>query len=165
MLRRLENTSAFLWFDASMNETPSTPPAEEKSPLKSKTIWLNGAALLSMLIPAVREFLEANPVEFVSFLTALGVVVRFVTSGKVRLFGLSNSAANLLVLAITGLAAFSLLTSCADYRVTGSAYYRDADSGAKGGMRFLPGAPPLPFFRVPIETENGSGLVEIRAEK
>jgi hypothetical protein len=119
-----------------------------------------------MAIPAVRDWLVANPVEFVSFLASLGVVVRFLTSGKISLFGtMSNGASNLLVLAITGLGAFSVLslTSCG-MEFEGSAYYRD-ESGAKGGVRIVPGAPPLPFFRVPVETESGRGEVEIRATK
>ena len=59
---------------------------ETKHPLASKTVWLQIVTVLSLLVPAVREWLVANPVEFVSVLAAANVIVRFVTRGKVSVF-------------------------------------------------------------------------------
>lgn len=54
---------------------------------QSKTILVNLLALLSMAVPAVREWVEKNPVEPVAAFVALGVILRFVTSGKIAVFG------------------------------------------------------------------------------
>ncbi len=54
---------------------------------QSKTVWLNVLALLSMAVPAVREWVEKNPVEPMAVLSALNLLVRFVTSGKISIFG------------------------------------------------------------------------------
>ena len=54
---------------------------------QSKTILVNLLALLSMAVPAVREWVAKNPVEPVSAFVALGVILRFVTSGKISIFG------------------------------------------------------------------------------
>lgn len=51
----------------------------------SRTLWINVVALLSMLVPAVRDWLAANPVEFASALGAINVLLRFVTLGKYQL--------------------------------------------------------------------------------
>lgn len=51
----------------------------------SRTLWINVAALLSLLVPAVRDWLTANPVEFTSALGAINVLLRFVTVGKYQL--------------------------------------------------------------------------------
>lgn len=87
-----------------------------KSPLKSKTIWLQIVAVLSVLIPPVQEWMAANPVEFVSVLGALGVVVRFATSGKVSMFadgdGGSGGSSLPLIVALTAGAAVLSLPSC-----------------------------------------------------
>lgn len=64
---------------------PKTPTA--KPWLQSKTVWLNLLALVSMAVPAVREWVAANPVEPVAAFAALGVLIRFVTSGKISIFG------------------------------------------------------------------------------
>ena len=55
--------------------------------LASKTFWLNVLALLLLLWPAARAWVSANPVEPLAVLGALNVVVRFLTSGGVSLFG------------------------------------------------------------------------------
>lgn len=51
----------------------------------SRTLWINVAALLSMLVPSVRDWLESNPVEFTAALGAVNVLLRFVTVGKYQL--------------------------------------------------------------------------------
>jgi len=48
----------------------------------SRTFWINAAALASLLVPAVRDWLESNPVEFTAALGAVNVLLRFVTVGK-----------------------------------------------------------------------------------
>ena len=48
----------------------------------SRTFWINAAALFSLLVPAVRDWLESNPVEFTAALGAVNVLLRFVTVGK-----------------------------------------------------------------------------------
>lgn len=48
----------------------------------SRTFWVNVVALFSLLVPDVREWLEANPVEFTTALGAVNVLLRFVTYGK-----------------------------------------------------------------------------------
>jgi hypothetical protein len=54
---------------------------------QSKTVWMNVLALLSMAVPAVREWVAKNPVEPVAAFAALSVLIRFVTSGKISIFG------------------------------------------------------------------------------
>lgn len=48
----------------------------------SRTFWVNAVALLSLLFPEVRVWLEGNPVEFATALGAVNVLLRFVTVGK-----------------------------------------------------------------------------------
>lgn len=48
----------------------------------SRTFWINLAALLSLFFPAVREWLENNPVDFVAALGGVNVLLRFFTYGK-----------------------------------------------------------------------------------
>lgn len=48
----------------------------------SRTFWINLAALLSLLLPSVREWLENNPVDFVTVLGGVNVLLRFITYGK-----------------------------------------------------------------------------------
>lgn len=65
-----------------------TPPVKKPSSTPwylSRTLWINVAALLSLLVPAVRDWLAANPVEFTSALGAINVLLRFVTVGKYQL--------------------------------------------------------------------------------
>ena len=57
-----------------------------KTFLKSKTIWLQIISVLCLFIPGMKEWFAATPVEFVSVLAAVNVLVRFATSGKVTLF-------------------------------------------------------------------------------
>ena len=145
------------------DDTPSNGTDETaKKPHRSKTVWLNLVAMVAAFVPALHEWLTANPVEFVSALAALNILVRFVTSGKISLFG--GKAAGLAIGFGAGLAALSL-PSCTGYNWQGEVRYRHEETGAKGGLRFEPGAPPLPFFRVPIETASGSGFVDLTSGK
>ncbi len=59
---------------------------KSKNILTSKTFWVQAAAVVSTFIPAVGEFLKANPEGFVGALAAINVLVRFATSGRVTLF-------------------------------------------------------------------------------
>ncbi len=61
--------------------TQSTPTG--KTPIYlSGTLWLTVAALLAMIFPAVKEWIENNPVEITSVLGAVNVLLRFITAGK-----------------------------------------------------------------------------------
>lgn len=71
------------------------------------------------------------------------------------------------IIATAGLMGFCL-PSCApnDYPITGSLYYRDSNSGAKGGLTFSPGRAPVASVRVPIydpQTGELKGLAELSA--
>jgi hypothetical protein len=57
-----------------------------KGILKSKTFWVQVLSVLTALVPAVQQWIKANPVEFLAALAAVNVLVRFATSGKVTLF-------------------------------------------------------------------------------
>lgn len=160
---------------ASMKDDTPPPNSEEVAPdsgesqapkkaHQSKTLWLNGVAILAALVPTVQQWLAENPVEFVSALAALNILVRFVTSGKVSLFG--PKAASLCVMGFAMLAAL-LLTSCQVWRgfdMVGSVHYRD-DSGAKGGVKFGQGRQWRPYLRVPVETDSGTGFVDLTSGK
>jgi hypothetical protein len=93
-----------------------------KSILLSKTFWVQVASVLSLLVPAVNEWLKANPVEFVAALAALNILVRFVTSGKVSLTGDDSSSSGTSVLlfvaaGIAGTAAVGTLPSCSPAQI------------------------------------------------
>ena len=63
----------------------ATPPTKQTTSTPwylSRTLWINVAALLSLLVPSVRDWLESNPVEFTAALGAVNVLLRFVTVGK-----------------------------------------------------------------------------------
>lgn len=51
----------------------------------SRTFYVNLAALLSLIFPAVREWLENNPIDFFAALGGVNVLLRFVTFGKYQL--------------------------------------------------------------------------------
>ena len=53
---------------------------------KSKTVLLNVLALLALTVPAVAQWLKANPVEAAAVLSAVNLLVRFATQGKVTIF-------------------------------------------------------------------------------
>lgn len=157
-----------------MEEIPTAPDESKvdsqevgepgkKSAWKSRTVWLNFVAVLAAFVPTVQEWLAENPVEVVSALAALNILVRFVTSGKVSLFA-TKAASLLLVMGLGGLAAISL-TSCQGWGVSGSVHYRDEETGAKGGLALQPGRWPRPWVRVPIESGAGAGWVDLRSGK
>lgn len=51
----------------------------------SRTFYVNLAALLSLFFPAVREWLENNPVDFVTALGGVNVLLRFISYGKYKI--------------------------------------------------------------------------------
>lgn len=126
--------------------------------LKSKTFWLQVVAIAAAMFPPVTAWLRENPVEFVSALAAVNVLVRFATKGAVSIFGDepgSNSPENGnagsggpggLPMVLAWFAAAGLLTaalpSCApgEWPVTGSVTWRDQATGAKAGITFYPPA-------------------------
>jgi len=69
-----------------MTGDQSTKVMNTKSILASKTVWVQVIAFLSTFIPAVGDWLRANPVEFVAALGAVNVLVRFITSGSITIF-------------------------------------------------------------------------------
>jgi len=54
---------------------------------------------------------------------------------------------------------FLFLPSCAEYPLTGGIFYRDINSGAKGGLTFRPGQKPEAFIKVPIYDEATGALI------
>lgn len=90
-----------------------------KSFFLSKTFWVQIVAMGSMLFPAVRQWVESNPVDFAAAWAALNILVRFVTHGKISLVGEpaergagTKVPAVLLLIAAGGLLAVAL-PSCA----------------------------------------------------
>lgn len=53
----------------------------------SKTFWLQIALIIAALFPQAQAWLKANPVEVVSVVAALNVLMRFATSGRISLTG------------------------------------------------------------------------------
>lgn len=64
---------------------PATSKKQSTPWYLSRTFWINLAALLSLLLPSVREWLENNPVDFVTALGGVNVLLRFVTYGKYQI--------------------------------------------------------------------------------
>jgi hypothetical protein len=56
-----------------------------KNILLSKTFWVQIAALAMLLFPPVKLWFESNPVEYLSALAAVNVLLRFLTSGAVTI--------------------------------------------------------------------------------
>lgn len=52
-----------------------------------------------------------------------------------------------------------LLQSCAQYPVTGTVSYRDAQSGAKAGLVFAPGKPVRGSVKVPVYDPQTGALI------
>ncbi len=125
-----------------------------KHALKSKTIWIQIAAVVSALLPVAGDWLKSNPVEFVTVLAAVNVIVRFVTHGKVQIFTDKSGSAMLpiVVMIVTAVGLGSALPSCTALErvdVDGRVYYLH-ESGAKGGIDLVPGGKPRVFVRVPV---------------
>jgi len=57
-----------------------------KSLLTSKTFWVQVLTFAAAFVPAVQQWLTANPEQFVGALAAINVIVRFATQGKVSIF-------------------------------------------------------------------------------
>lgn len=57
----------------------------DKSFLKSKTFWTNIVIGAASFLPPVKQFLVSNPETAVSLISAVNVVLRFVTRGKIFL--------------------------------------------------------------------------------
>jgi hypothetical protein len=57
----------------------------DKSFLKSKTFWTNIVIGAASFIPPVKEFLVSNPETAVSMISAINVVLRFISKGKIFL--------------------------------------------------------------------------------
>ncbi|PNC79960.1 hypothetical protein CXU01_08755 [Akkermansia muciniphila] len=53
----------------------------------SKYFWTNLAALLALIIPDVRAWLDSNPIEFFSVLGAVNILLQFISGGKYQLAG------------------------------------------------------------------------------
>jgi hypothetical protein len=117
-----------LWQGACMSPAPLPPNDDDRNPFlsgdfiarleetsksifRSKTFWLQVITLLSTLFPQVRAFIAANPVDAITLIAAVNVILRFATSGRVTLLSsksdeekTSGDGWNLL-LAMVGLAA------------------------------------------------------------
>ena len=64
----------------------------------SYVLWTNLAALASMLLPSVRDWLANNPIEFTTALTAVNTLLGFISRGTFQLTGQdgqSGQSANL----------------------------------------------------------------------
>ena len=64
----------------------------------SYVLWTNLAALASMLLPSVRDWLANNPIEFTTALTAVNALLGFISRGTIQLTGQdgqSGQSANL----------------------------------------------------------------------
>lgn len=75
--------------------------------------------------------------------------------------GIKNDSFKLLI----GLLCLSTI-SCSEFPVTGTIYFRDQSSGAKGGLTFTPNQPPQASVLYPVydADNNQIGLVDIVAE-
>lgn len=62
--------------------------ATNKTPFYlSKYFWTNLAALLALIIPDVRAWLDSNPIEFFGALGAVNILLQFISGGKYQLAG------------------------------------------------------------------------------
>lgn len=69
-------------------ESPIEPAVSKKQSTPwylSRTFYVNFVALLSLLLPSVREWLENNPVDFVTALGGVNVLLRFISYGKYQI--------------------------------------------------------------------------------
>ena len=63
-------------------------PVTTKTPwYLSYVLWTNLAALASMLLPSVRDWLANNPIEFTTALTAVNTLLGFISRGTIQLTG------------------------------------------------------------------------------
>lgn len=54
----------------------------------SRTFWVNLLAVLSLMIPCVREWVDRNPVEPLAALGSINVLLKFITLGKYEIKGI-----------------------------------------------------------------------------
>jgi hypothetical protein len=149
--------------------TDEPAPAYPKSPLRSKTIWIQILAVLTVLIPSVRDWLAANPVEFVAALAALNTLVRFATKGGLQLFPHSDDTemdppggTGVITVAGMGVAGALLmgalaLPSCAHMDFDGRLFYLHPESGAQAGLVY-DGKTPRGYITVPILDKDGNEI-------
>ena len=71
---------------ASDQPTPPATSSSGKTPFYlSRTFWVNLVALASLVFPAVQDWLNKNPEQFVAALGAVNVLLRFISYGKYQL--------------------------------------------------------------------------------
>ena len=137
-----------------------TAHMDTKHALASKTVWVQIVAVLSLLVPVVRDWLASNPVEFVAVLAAVNVIVRFVTRGKISVFAetgektVGGGSGGLPLLIVWGTAAglcFTALPSCSALAGLPIKFTAQLEEGAlsyssKGGleMEYRPGYGEMP---------------------
>lgn len=103
---------------------PEATPAPTAKPIyQSKTFWLQIITLAAAFFPPVQAFLIANPITSVGALTAVNLLVRFVTNGKITIFadgtdasanqsGTTSGGALLLAITVTAAGIMGCLPSC-----------------------------------------------------
>ncbi len=143
----------------------------------SRTFWVNILAMLCLVFPAVRAWAAENPEAPVIILSFVNLLLRTATdkavsltndmgASKAEVGGISDDVKSpsgrggSLPLGILLVCAISLLClpSCGtDF--TGTLSFRDANSGAKGGLSFDGEGSPHGFFRVPIYDGATGNLV------
>lgn len=145
--------------------SPTSAAGPAAKPLvKSKTFWLQIIVFASSFLPVVQEWLTTNPVPVISALAALGVLVRFVTHGRVRIFPDSGSgppgAGVPLFVVVSGITAAGLcvaLPSCVTkYQVDGTGRDWVAEP-----VQVLPASRVTPIADVPLPDDLGGGTVEV----
>lgn len=141
---------------AQLSGSPHPHPMSTKSILASKTFWIQLVAVVSLAVPAVRGWLDENPVEFVAVFAALNVLVRFVTSGKINIFGDSGSKVLPLLALVGTLAVLGGLPACSNYPLTGSVAVIDGKTGSKAGLDFTPGQAPRASLAGEFTDANGN---------
>lgn len=124
-----------------------------KSVLLSKTFWVQVATVLSLAVPQVRTWLDANPESFIAVLAAVNVIVRFLTSGKIVIFGAGETNGFLLAIAwfAIGTVAVATLSSCSaitGYPIKATVQLEEGalSYSSKGGleMEYRPGFGQMP---------------------
>lgn len=139
----------------------------------SRTFWVNVIALLALFFPAVREWAAAEPEAPIIILAFVNLVLRTVTNKSITISkddgdtddGKSSGGFGGLPLALMLAAAIIVvcLPACSGsgYPLTGSITYRDAESGAKGGLVFEQGKAPRASVRVPVYDPKTGELIGV----